>query len=152
MSRAIGLLGLTLLLALTLSACAGIGMKTVSLKGQTFKVEIADDNDKRVRGLMFREQMPEDHGMLFVFGAEGRQAFWMKNTRIPLDILYFDSAGRFVSGQYNVPTCTAGDRCPNFPSEGPALFVLELNAGVGKRLGLKAGDRIELPAGLRSRD
>lgn len=137
-------------LAVLVSGCSD--RVPVTLKGETFAVELALDDAARARGLMFRDHMEPGHGMLFVFPDESYRAFWMKNTKIPLDILYFDSDRRFVSGQYNVPTCSAGDRCPNYPSEGPAKYVLELNAGVGRKLGLVAGDVIGIPDGLASRD
>lgn len=114
----------------------------VELSGQRFEVELADDFEERARGLMYRESMPADHGMLFVHEAEAPLAYWMKNTKIPLDILYFDANRTLVSIQRGVPTCAAGDRCPNYPSRGPAKYVLELNAGRSDALGLKRGDAI----------
>lgn len=144
--RSLLVLGLLMLLA----GCSD--RVPVTLKGERFAVELALDDAARARGLMYRTDMEPGHGMLFVFPSADYRAFWMKNTKIPLDILYFDSDRRFVSGQYNVPTCSAGDRCPNYPSEGPAKYVLELNAGVGRKLGLVAGDVIDIPDGLASRD
>ena len=141
---------LALLLVLMLGGCSGL--TPVTLKGQTYQVELALDDEQRTRGLMFRTHMDADQGMLFVFPDEQRRAFWMKNTEIPLDIMYFNSDRRFVSGQYNVPTCSAGDRCPNYPSDGAAKYVLELNAGVGKALGLAPGDELGLPKDIRPRD
>lgn len=137
---------LLLLLAVLLPACAFDGAKVVELKGNRFLVELALDPETRAKGLMHRDSMPERHGMLFVFPFESRQAFWMKNTRIPLDILYFNRDRGFVSAAYRTPACSAGDRCPSYPSEGPALYVLELNAGVGAALNLSPGDQIELPS------
>jgi uncharacterized membrane protein (UPF0127 family) len=133
-----------LLLALAcLSACAsGGGAPWVEIKGKRFAVEVADDESERERGLMFRDSMPADRGMLFVHEREEPQAYWMKNTKIPLDILYFDSSRRFVSVQKHVPPCSAGDRCPPYPSEGNARFVLELNAGQADALGVAKGDEI----------
>ena len=93
---------------------------------------------------MFVREMPADHGMLFVYEHAQPQAFWMKNCYIPLDILYFDGNARFVSAHYNVPVCR-GDPCPMYASEKPARYVLELNAGVGRALGLAPGDPLTLP-------
>jgi len=137
-----------LLLCVLLPACAGDGLKTLRLKDARYHVELAVDPASRTRGLMFRDSMPKDHGMLFVFPYNERQAFWMKNTRIPLDILYFDDEGRFVSASYRTPPCGAGDRCPSYPSSARARYVLELNAGVGEALALAPGDRLELPSDL----
>jgi uncharacterized membrane protein (UPF0127 family) len=78
---------------------------------------------------MFRDQMAADHGMLFIHDREEMQAYWMKNTKIALDILYFDSQRKLVSQQRDVPPCSAGDMCPPCPSGGPARYVLELSAG-----------------------
>ena len=141
-----------LLFALTGCPLAGGGDAEVELKGQRFEVEIADEHDERVRGLMHRESMPSDHGMLFVFETLEPQAFWMRNTLIPLDIMYFDSEKRFVSAHYRVPTCKRGGQdCPNYPSEGDAQYVLELNAGVGAALGLRPGDVLTVPDNLNGK-
>ncbi|AVP96604.1 ACR family protein [Ahniella affigens] len=140
---------IAMLLALV-SGCANL--PTVTLKGQAYSVELALNDADRAHGLMFRTSMADDHGMLFVFPNESPRSFWMKNTKIPLDILYFDADARFVSGQFNVPTCAGGDRCPSYPSDGPAKYVLELNAGVGKRLDLRAGDVLAIPPGIKSED
>ena len=138
------LLGSILLLA---TACAG-ERHWVELAGQRYVVEVADDHEERARGLMFRDSLEEGHGMLFIHEREERQAYWMKNTRIPLDILYFDSMLQLVSQQRNVPPCSAGDRCPSYPSQSPALYVLELNAGEADRLGLRDGTILQLGPGV----
>ena len=134
------LLGATCLLA---TACASDG-RWVELAGQRYVVEVADDDEERARGLMFRDSLAEGHGMLFIHDHEERQAYWMKNTRIPLDILYFDASLQLVTQQRDVPPCSAGDRCPPYPSRAPALYVLELNAGEARRLGLEDGSLLEL--------
>lgn len=136
------------LLCLLLPACAKDGFKTVTLKDRSFMVELAVDHATREQGLMFRDSMPADEGMLFVFPSTDRQAFWMKNTHIPLDIMYFDSDRSFVSASYRTPPCNAGDQCPAYPSEGRARYVLELNGGVGEALSLVRGDKIGLPKDL----
>jgi len=69
----------------------------VELNHERFSIELADTQEKRTLGLMFRDSMPEDHGMLFIFPGETRRSFWMKNTRIALDIFYFDSNLTLVS-------------------------------------------------------
>lgn len=125
------------------TACASDG-RWVELAGERYVVEVADDDAERARGLMFRDSLAEGHGMLFIHDREERQAYWMKNTRIPLDILYFDASLQLVTQQRNVPPCSAGDRCPPYPSRAPALYVLELNAGEARRLDLKDGAVLEL--------
>lgn len=145
-------LPLTLLLLLSpLFGCASAGTHWVELKGQRFTVEIADDHEKRNRGLMFRDQLAEDTGMLFLHDVEQPLAYWMKNTRIPLDILYFDSERRLVSVSKGVPPCSLGNRCPPYPSAGPALYVLELNAGQASKLGVVPGDEIVFGPGIAER-
>jgi len=130
--------------ATSLAACsARASGPSVELKGQRFDVEIADTEPARERGLMFRESMPADHGMLFLFDDNAVRTFWMKNCRMPLDILYFDEKYKLVSVQQRVPACRS-EPCPVYPSEGAAKYVLELNAGVADKLGVKPGDAIKL--------
>lgn len=131
-----------------LAACSSNAEPWVEVGGQRFQVEVADDAAERERGLMFRDYLAADAGMLFVHAREEPLAYWMKNTRIPLDILYFDAERRFVSMQVGVPPCSAGDACPNYPSAGPAKYVLELNAGRAAALGLQAGDPILFGPGI----
>jgi len=114
----------------------------VELAGKRYVVELAADDYSRMRGLMFRESMPRDAGMLFVFEAEYPQAFWMKNTLIALDILYFDSAGKLVSMSTHTPPCKTA-YCPSYPSSAAARYVLELNAGEAEQLQLKPGARLQ---------
>jgi uncharacterized membrane protein (UPF0127 family) len=132
------------LAALLLAAC-GAGGPSVRLAGRSYTVELATTDEARERGLMFVENMPKDHGMLFIYESAAPRSFWMKNCRIPLDILFFDDEARFVGAHYRVPTCQ-GVNCPLFWSEVPARYVLELNAGVGEALGLKPGAELTLPA------
>jgi len=126
---------------ITVASACSAGPK-VEIKNQKYAVELADSDYKREIGLMYRHKMPLDRGMLFVFDAESPQAFWMKNTLIPLDIMYFDADYRFVSASYRTPPCRESNpqTCPTYPSDGPVKYVLELNAGVGEDLSLKAGD------------
>lgn len=90
-----------------------------------FDVAVADRAETRQRGLMFVEEMAPNAGMLFIFEDERQRAFWMRNTYIPLDIIYFDAEGRFVS--------VAAQAVPfdetSLPSAGPAQYVLEINGG-----------------------
>ena len=135
-------------LLLALSACASARTPWVEVGGERFQVEVADDDAERARGLMFRDAMADDHGMLFIHDRQEPQAYWMKNTKIPLDILYFDRDRRLVSQQRDVPPCSAGDRCPPYPSRAPAQYVLELNAGQDARLGLQDGALLTFGPGI----
>lgn len=132
---------------LLLSGCAS-GGEWVEIGGKRYTVEIADDDTERARGLMFRDTLADGTGMLFIHEAEEPQAYWMKNTRIPLDILYFDEGRKLVTQQRNVPPCSAGDACPSYPSDEPARFVLELNAGEAERLKLEDGAELTLGKGI----
>ncbi|MCY7355462.1 MAG: DUF192 domain-containing protein [Lysobacter sp.] len=134
----------SLAVLLLLSGCATASGQWVELGGTRYPVEIADNDQERARGLMFREQLTAGHGMLFIHDREEPQAYWMKNTKIPLDILYFDNARKLVSQQRDVPPCSLGDGCPPYPSIAPARYVLELNAGEATRLNLRVGTELQL--------
>ncbi|MDB2324882.1 DUF192 domain-containing protein [Alphaproteobacteria bacterium] len=104
-------------------------------------VEFALSHVQRQQGLMHRRHLDDDKGMLFVFEGEDIRAFWMKNTLIPLDIIYFNTDGVFVSMVDNVPPKSLTARL----SEAPARYVLELNAGKADRLGIGPATRLQLP-------
>jgi len=133
---------LLLLCLLSLTACAGDNNHWVELAGKRYQVELALDDASRARGLMFRDHLPEDHGMLFIHDEMQPLAYWMKNTKIALDILYFDAERKLVSQQRDVPPCRAGDACPSYPSYRPALYVLELNAGQAALIDLHNGEEL----------
>ena len=124
------------------TACAS-GGPSVELGGKSFAVEIAETQQKQALGLMFRDSMPADKGMLFIFPIESPRSFWMKNTRIPLDIMYFNADLILVSISADTPPCRV-IRCPSYPSIAPAKYVLELNAGTASGLGVGVGDRLIL--------
>lgn len=94
-------------------------------------VEVAGTPEKQQRGLMERTELLPDSGMLFLYDQDQPLAFWMKNTRIALDILFFDGTGRFVSSATMVPCGDegSGERCPTYHSAGNARFALEVPAG-----------------------
>ncbi|HPW32907.1 MAG TPA: DUF192 domain-containing protein [Arenimonas sp.] len=139
-----------LLLVFTLPACSAMQSKPwVEIRGQRFTVEVADSFEERERGLMFRDELAKDNGMLFIHDNEETQAYWMKNTHIPLDILYFNKDRKLVSAQERVPACSAGDRCPPYASEGAALYVLELNAGSVELYKIQAGDEMKISPDIK---
>ncbi len=121
---------------------------SVELGGKRYAVEIADSDAERARGLMFRDSMPVDHGMLFIHDAEEPQAYWMKNCKFPQDMLFFDNDLKLVAQQRDVPPCSAGDACPSYPSNAPARYVLELNAGQAAQLDLRNGAQLKLGKGI----
>lgn len=106
----------------------------------TFFIEIANDPDERSRGLMFRESMPDDRGMLFVFSGSERRGFWMQNTPMPLDLLFIGEDGKVRAIEQGKPFSTAGIAPPV-----DAQFVLELKAGTAQKSGIKIGDRLRHP-------
>ena len=95
------------------------------------QVEIADNSFKRTLGLMFRSSLGENEGMLFIFPDEKQRAFWMLNTKIPLDAIFFDSNGKIVEIIQMEPC--VGLSCPSYPSKKAAKYVLEVNEGFAKR-------------------
>lgn len=142
-------LALFLLCSSALSACAGTGQTWVEIGGKRFTVEVASTEEERARGLMFRDSMAADGGMIFIHDMESPQAYWMKNTKIPLDILYFDNDRTLVAQQRDVPPCSLGDACPSYPSNAPARYVLEINAGQAERLHLENGAVLTFGPGIQ---
>lgn len=131
------------------SGCASGNGAWVEIGGTRYTVEVADTEEARARGLMFRDAMAADAGMLFIHEREEPLAYWMKNTRIALDILYFDAQRILVSQQRDVPPCSAGNACPSYSSRVPALYVLELNAGQAAKLDLQNGAQLQLSPALQ---
>ena len=102
-------------------------------------VEVADDAQERQSGLMEREKLEEGTGMLFVFEDEAPRKFWMKNTLIPLDIVYFNNKKEAVSIVSGMTPCKVAD-CPSYPSEESAMYALELPAGFVSARGIEEGN------------
>jgi uncharacterized protein len=129
---------------LALSSHAGAdqdGLVKISTpNGATIQAEIADTTEKRAKGLMHREFLAKDRGMLFTFAEPQLWTFWMKNTRISLDIIWMDGKKRIVHIERNVPTCPrTDDGCPQYQPNDNAIYVLELAAGVAGALKLQRG-------------
>lgn len=101
----------------------------------TIDIEIAETEAEQQQGLMNRSFMPNDRGMLFIFNREEPRSFWMKNTIIPLDIIYVNAAGSLVSIAENTQPYSES----SIPSKGPALYVIEVNAGFSAQYALKSG-------------
>ena len=112
----------------------------LTIKGKTIKVEVARTGKEQERGLMFRERMGKDEGMLFVYEREERLSFWMKNTRLPLSIAFMDKGGRIVDIQDMEPFSLE-----THTSAHPARYALEMNRGWFAREGIKVGDLVKIP-------
>lgn len=117
----------------------------VSLRGgwgsTQFKVEIADSPEERAQGLMFRESMARGEGMLFVYEAPQHATFWMKNTLIPLDMIFADAAGRVTRVHHEA---IPGDLTAIDGGEG-VYAVLEINGGLAERYGIGPGSELQHP-------
>ena len=123
------------------SAAAGLEALTIVSAGKrhTFHVEVMRTPDQRARGLMHRNYMPADRGMLFDFGASEPVAMWMQNTYISLDMLFIRADGTIARiAERTEPLSTR-----TIPSGEPVLSVLEINGGASRELGIKPGDKVE---------
>ena len=107
----------------------------------SFTVKLAETEAQRRHGLMFTPYLPERHGMFFVFDTDAPRQFWMKNTQIPLDMLFFTSDGRLVNIVHSAIPFSLTAR----NSAGPARYVLELNGGVAAEIGVQADAQLVLP-------
>jgi len=114
----------------------------VCFKDNCFEVELARTREEQAQGLMFRQSLSRDKGMLFIFPGEGIYSFWMKNTLIPLDIIWINENKEVVFISENILPCEK-DPCPLFSSDKKSKYVLEINGGVSKEIGLKVGDKVE---------
>ena len=112
--------------------------RVVFPNGYAVHVEIAADAETRAQGLMYRDALRDRSGMLFFFPEPGVYPFWMKNTLIPLDILWIDEQKRVAHVKYDVPPCKV-EPCPSYDPGVPARYVLEVAAGVARRQNLAAG-------------
>jgi uncharacterized membrane protein (UPF0127 family) len=120
---------------------APAGSRVILPDGYVVHVEVASDDATRQQGLMYRDTLPVDRGMLFFFPQNGNYPFWMKNTLIPLDMVWIDDQRRIAHVASNVQPCKA-DPCPSVPPNADARYVLELAAGVAARHGLANGQTL----------
>ena len=142
------------LISMALSSCTG--ERTVSIddyntrlvklpRGQQVRVEVMGDPRDMARGMMFRESLAQDRGMLFVYGKPGKYPHWMYQVKIPLDMIWLDKDRRIVEIVPNIPACTSksAKECPPVGGRETAITVLELAAGMSEKFGLKNGDILD---------
>jgi uncharacterized protein len=141
-----------LLLVLILASCGArrsaeeqLNNRMVTLPGgQRIEAEVMVRPEDMARGMMFRDSLAPDHGMLFVHTQPGYYRYWMFQVRIPLDIIWMDTDHRVAEISANTPPCTTTrDLCPTYGGHARAQFALELAGGMAAKYGLKEGDRID---------
>jgi len=116
----------------------------VCFNGSCFLVELARTPAEQERGLMYRQSLTADRGMLFIFANAGVYSFWMKNTFIPLDIIWLDQNGRVVFIRPNAQPCPAEGDCSSIDPGVSAKYVLEINAKLADKMELEVGDAMEI--------
>lgn len=115
----------------------------ILLSGHRIKVEVAQTEEQTARGLMYRQKLPPDEGMLFIFSNESTQSFWMKNTFIDLSIAYFDKSRTLVDIQEMQKASVIQRDFPTYPSKKPAQYALEMNKNWFQKKKIKLGSRFE---------
>lgn len=139
---------LPLILAIQITGGLILGGTTVYFpeSDASLKTEVADTPQEREKGLMFRKKLSIDQGMLFVFPEEAPRGFWMKNTLIPLDMLFVDSEGRIINIEEAYPEPnTSDENLKVYKSEEPAKYVIETNSSFTERRNIEEGDQVDIP-------
>ena len=146
-------LAVVLAAVLSLSGCGSnsnvtdeIGITIVTFpNGAKINAETMRDDIELIKGMMFRESMPANRGMLFVHPEENIFHYWMYQTKIPLDIIWMDHDRRIVEMSLDTPPCkaTTAKDCTNYGGNYKSKYALEINAGIAKKNGLKTGDTLD---------
>lgn len=131
-----------LILSLNINNYEREDTQQVCLRNNCFQVEIADNSIERQQGLMFREQLDKDKGMLFIFDEEGIYPFWMKNTLIPLDMIWINEDKEIVYIENNAQPCKE-EVCTSYNPNANARYVFEINSGLTNELGIKIGNKLD---------
>ncbi|MGE5275659.1 MAG: DUF192 domain-containing protein [Acidobacteriota bacterium] len=119
------------------------GPRVVMPSGAVYTLEVARTPEEQAQGLMYREALAPRTGMIFLFTDGGAHRFWMKNTMIPLDILWLDAGGKVLFVSANTPPCKS-DPCPTYGPDAPAPIVLEISGGMASREGARPGASLKL--------
>jgi uncharacterized membrane protein (UPF0127 family) len=131
-------------------AVVPLGAPSVPDAARTARVEVAATPEAREKGLMFRDDLPEDTGMLFAYPDDRPLAFWMKNCRNPLSAAFMDREGLVLNVEEMAPGAGLPEAdLPRYASKGSARYVLEMEGGWFARWGIRPGDRVDLSAALR---
>lgn len=141
LKRSTSIFWLLLATLASVTACQAepkVAITTQDGRKVTFAVEIADTPSKREMGLQYRRELAADRGMLFIFPAESQQSFWMKNTPLPLDLIFINRERKIVGIVEQTVPFSLDPRSVTAPSH----YVLEINGGLSKRHGIKAGDTV----------
>ena len=123
-----------------------INTRTVTLPdGTAIHAEVKADRQTQAIGMMYRDSLAPDHGMLFIYNAPVKEAYWMHNCKIALDIIWLDKAGKVVEVAAGAPPCEKEARdCPSYGGHEQAFYVLELGAGQAKVHGVENGKLLRL--------
>ncbi len=141
--QTISLVILAILCLLSPSNGADESTKKVCIKDICVQAEIVDSEAQKLRGLMYRESLAWESGMLFIFDAAARHSFWMKNMRIPLDIIWIDSGKNIVDITQNALPCKGQQDCESIIPASEVKYVLEVNAGFSDKNKIRIGDKVE---------
>jgi len=136
------ILGLIFITSFIISKISDNKYKNVCINEECFKTEIADSQSERSQGLMYREHLEQDNGMLFIFSKEGIYPFWMKNTNISLDIIWINEKRKIVHIEKSAMPCK--ETCENIIPEEKAKYVLEINSGLSERFNFTLGDEVRI--------
>ena len=132
-----------LILIFLLNKSPNISISKACVKEKCFNLEIAQTPEQRAKGLMYSSSLNKNSGMLFIYPKEQTSSFWMKNTLIPLDMIWINKDKEIVHIQHNALPCTQ-DPCQTYPSNKKALYVLEINANLSKQYNFNIGDKVQL--------
>lgn len=150
--RSADLAKILFVLSLYAPACSQAGTDAASTRllpitlpgGAVIQAEIADTIKKRSEGLMYRDHLATNRGMLFTFDQAGPWTFWMKNTKIPLDIIWMNEKKQVIHLERNVPICTrTDDSCPQYRPNNDATYVLELAGGAAEGFKIERGSKLQ---------
>ena len=136
-------LPLLVIVLVVLQNCRVEKQNQACFKNYCFNIELAVTSEERSNGLMFRENLDFKKGMLFIFEREGKYSFWMKNTLIPLDIIWINKNKEVVFISENIQPCKENP-CPIIEPTKNAKYVLEINGGISKKIDLAVGNKINI--------